>query len=438
MTKVPKAFISYSYDDPEHRAWVLGLATDLRINGVDATLDQWDLRPGQDTTLFMESQIRDANFVVLVCTPIYAQKSNIPLGGVGYEKNIISAELLQATDLKPKFIPVLRRGEYRTSLPTYLGSKYAVDFRRERNPREALDELLQALHEIPAQSKPPIGPKPSAGDAVAPVTGPAESDQQGVIEVSGNVDAWEKQAEGRFNFLRQTRIDPKHADPFVKGYWQASFALQGRIRDVSLPDLLVLLRNSKTGRTGWDIGWVPTREGIAPYPFQNGIEVWLAEDGGKEAGHSDFWRAQKTGTFSIFRGYQEDEDDFRKRYAGIEFDYTLALWRVAEFLLYVESFSRNLAVDPATALVRIRWSGLHSRRIGYHKSRFGSDNGICRQPEVSAGIYIPDTTKIRSTLVHDVTRLTRPLFETFDFFSKSEEDVRYLIKDLFDAEKEAD
>src|SRR2546426_12722967 len=122
----PRVFISYSHEEPEHDSWVLELAASLRKNGVDAALDQWDLRPGQDTTLFMESQIRDSDFVVLVCTPTYAKKSNISRGGVGYEKNIISAEMLQSQDLRPKFIPVLRKGDFQTALPTYLGSKYAI------------------------------------------------------------------------------------------------------------------------------------------------------------------------------------------------------------------------------------------------------------------------------------------------------------------------
>jgi hypothetical protein len=67
--KLPKVFISYSRESREHEAWVLHLASFLRRNGVDSVLDQWDLKPGHDMTLFMESQIRDSDFVVLVCTP---------------------------------------------------------------------------------------------------------------------------------------------------------------------------------------------------------------------------------------------------------------------------------------------------------------------------------------------------------------------------------
>ncbi len=44
----PKVFISYSHDSDEHKKWVLNLATKLRRHGVDAILDQWDLRIGQD------------------------------------------------------------------------------------------------------------------------------------------------------------------------------------------------------------------------------------------------------------------------------------------------------------------------------------------------------------------------------------------------------
>ena len=44
----PKLFISYSWSSPEHEQWVLKLATELRENGVDVTLDKWDLKEGHD------------------------------------------------------------------------------------------------------------------------------------------------------------------------------------------------------------------------------------------------------------------------------------------------------------------------------------------------------------------------------------------------------
>jgi hypothetical protein len=39
----PTAFVSYSYDSPEHKEWVLKLASRLRAHGVKATLDKWEI-----------------------------------------------------------------------------------------------------------------------------------------------------------------------------------------------------------------------------------------------------------------------------------------------------------------------------------------------------------------------------------------------------------
>lgn len=44
----PIVFISYSHDNQNHNNWVLRLATNLRSHGVDAILDQFDLRIGKD------------------------------------------------------------------------------------------------------------------------------------------------------------------------------------------------------------------------------------------------------------------------------------------------------------------------------------------------------------------------------------------------------
>lgn len=441
--KAPKVFVSYSREGRAHEAWVLELASSLRSNGVDSILDQWDLKPGGDMTLFMESQIRDSDFVILICTPTYAEKSNVPSGGVGYEKNIISAEMLQSRDLRPKFIPVLRDGDFDTAIPTYLGSKFAVDFRSSRNQAEAISNLLSAIYEAPPPSKPPLGPNPFLK---GPIETPAQATDQHApsgptkaptVRVDGHVESWAQRSRGRFDFLRGTRIDSTKGDPFAKGHWQASLALQGTLRDVSLPELLDILAASRTSRTGWDIGWVPTRAGIAAYPFQDGIEVWLAEDGGKQSGHSDFWRAEKIGTFAVFRGYQEDEAEFSQRYPKIQLDYSLVLWRVTEFLLYLEKFARNLGIGRIAANLRITWDGLENRRLGNHKSSFDLDNErICRQSSVESAFHVPDTSLIKRTLIGNVKSITRPLFEVFDFFTVSDDQVKIALRGLFDADKE--
>ena len=39
--KNPTVFISYSWDNPRHKEWVIALANELRRNGIDATLDEF-------------------------------------------------------------------------------------------------------------------------------------------------------------------------------------------------------------------------------------------------------------------------------------------------------------------------------------------------------------------------------------------------------------
>ena len=66
--KNPKAFISYSWDDGAHRDWVEQLATRLRKDGVDVTLDRWHARLGEDIPAFMERAVRENDFLISICT----------------------------------------------------------------------------------------------------------------------------------------------------------------------------------------------------------------------------------------------------------------------------------------------------------------------------------------------------------------------------------
>ncbi len=441
MEKTPKVFIAYSHEESEHSKWVANLAADLRKNGVDASLDQWDLVGGQDVVLFMESQIRDSDFVVLVCTPLYAQKSNIPSGGVGFEKNIISAAMLQAKDLRPKFIPILRKGTLDDALPTYLGSKYAIDFREPRKYEDALGELLRVIFGEPHPGKPPLGKRPPLGPTA---TGVGRSKLDISVTVPKpyrpDINVWEKEALGRFMYLCQEKISPDKQNPFALGYWQASFVLWDGIKQLQLPEFLEILRASETNRTGWDIGWVPTRSEIAPYPYKDGIEVWLAEDGGKGPGHSDFWRAEPSGRFSLFRGYQEDGEGFPRTSPGKIVDFYLVLWRVSEFLLYIENFSRQIKTKDSKAILKINWNGLKNRKIGTHKNEIPlshmDNNYICKQDEISFTYEINNCNDIKRNLLRDVHVITKPLFEAFNFFSVEERSIKSHIKGLFDVEKE--
>ena len=45
--RAPKAFMSYSWDDDAYKEWVRQLASRLRKDGVDVTLDRWHAAAGR-------------------------------------------------------------------------------------------------------------------------------------------------------------------------------------------------------------------------------------------------------------------------------------------------------------------------------------------------------------------------------------------------------
>jgi len=107
----PTAFVSYSWDADTHKGWVEALATRLRTDAVDVRLDKWHSVPGNQLTHFMESEIQRNDFVVIICTPKYKFKSDTRTGGVGYEGDIMTAEVFTSQN-HLKFIPLLREGAH--------------------------------------------------------------------------------------------------------------------------------------------------------------------------------------------------------------------------------------------------------------------------------------------------------------------------------------
>jgi hypothetical protein len=154
----PKVFISYSHDSADHKQWVLEFATTLRNRGIDAILDQWDLKPGDDLPEFMEQNLASSDYAVMICTKRYVSKANAGVGGVGYEKMIMtSSSLTKISD--SKVIPIVRENGD-PKVPTFLKTKRYIDFSKEEDIEFSLDELLRFLLDAPLYKKPEIGKNP--------------------------------------------------------------------------------------------------------------------------------------------------------------------------------------------------------------------------------------------------------------------------------------
>lgn len=163
----PRVFVSYTHESPDHKRWVAALSTELMAKGVDVVLDQWELKLGDDVTLFMEKGIREADRVLLVCTPIYARKANEGEGGVGYERLVVTGEIASKIDTN-KFVCVLRSGTKANAIPVFASTRLYSDFTEDSSYEVALEDLLRDIHAVPNNPKPVIGPNPYKLDSQSP------------------------------------------------------------------------------------------------------------------------------------------------------------------------------------------------------------------------------------------------------------------------------
>lgn len=102
----PKVFISYSWTTPEHELRVLDIATELVESGIDAILDKWNLKEGDDADLFMEQMVSAPSIqkVLIICDKIYSEKSDKRKGGAGTEAQIISRRVYEQQGDENKFV----------------------------------------------------------------------------------------------------------------------------------------------------------------------------------------------------------------------------------------------------------------------------------------------------------------------------------------------
>jgi hypothetical protein len=155
----PKVFISYSWDDAEHKEWVLKLSHLLISNGIVVILDQYELSPGDNLTYFMEKNIPEVDKVIMILTPNYKLKADKRSGGVGYEYSIITQELFENI-VSNKFIPILRKGELEECVPTFLKSRLFLDMRKTSQIKDGLKQIIFSVYNKRLVEKPDLGPVP--------------------------------------------------------------------------------------------------------------------------------------------------------------------------------------------------------------------------------------------------------------------------------------
>lgn len=401
---VPKVFISYSHDSPEHKAWALKLATDLRSNGVDAILDQWDLVFGQDVSAFMQDGIVSADRVLMICSEQYVIKAEAGVGGVGFERLIVTAEVVQSIDTK-KFIPIVRGNTVARKIPVFLGPRLYVDFSDDANYTSKMDELLRELLGAPVLTKPPVGLNPFSGETPKTVQPMREAGPTGVTKNGTQIlsDKWFEN--------EQTKAQAGIKLLGLLGHMELRFGLHDGINKSQI-ELLTSVRKSAIHTFGWPIGvTLDNNDQYKPRPYEDGIkaEIAIKADGLSGRQSYDYWAARTTGDFYLLQSFFEDSR------VESELFFNTRIVRIAEAFLFARNFFINLGIPSEVRLsVRISHRGLAGRSLTSSSPNRSIFPKTTKETQSEAEI-VSVLGSMKETLVEDVRRIAEPLFMLFDF-----------------------
>lgn len=176
-----RVFISYAWEDESYKLRVKAFATRLREDGIDARLDLWHTGEGRTLPEFMNSEVRNADKILVLCSPAYRRKVHLMedrenISGVGWEMALLTSRIWANVDSGGKGIPVLFQGEWAEAAPDYLLAMPRVDLSDEATFEENYIELLRRITGK-TETAPTLGKLPDGLDPnpVPPLRGPAPS-----------------------------------------------------------------------------------------------------------------------------------------------------------------------------------------------------------------------------------------------------------------------
>lgn len=155
MNKNPKVFISYSHQDVEYENKVLELSNRLRSEGIDANVDLYEDAPSEGWPCWMENQIRESDYVLVLCSKSYYDKfySDTKGKGVTWEVSIIYQSLYDTNAETKKFIPVFFEAGEEQYIPTPIKSFTYYNV----GTTEGYNKLYWRLRGVNKTEKPPLG-----------------------------------------------------------------------------------------------------------------------------------------------------------------------------------------------------------------------------------------------------------------------------------------
>lgn len=160
--KHPVVFLSYARTNSEHVENIVDFASKLRSHGIDAKMDEWDLKAGNDIYYFMENNIkRKSDKVLLILNKEFVEKANDRKSCVGTETQLLSKEVYDDVE-QERIIPIVwecdEKGE--PYLPTFLETRFYIDLSSDEKFGENYEKLLRILYNKPKNPKEDLGEMP--------------------------------------------------------------------------------------------------------------------------------------------------------------------------------------------------------------------------------------------------------------------------------------
>lgn len=254
----------------------------------------------------------------------------------------------------------------------------------------------------------------------------------GLIEEEGEEGAQEAfvtDAFARWRALTE-KLPPQSPARFPHGWFRFDYALEGELRDPSLPELERIIEATVLRHTGWPLFVSMSRDEFAPREVDGVIECWIrppeagVERNLVDPAHCDFWRAAPSGRFFLMRGYQEDGQETVS--PGTIFDTTLPIWRLGEGLLHAARIAAKLGKDGSGG-VSVRFRALYTGLAGRVLRSLQGPTLLLEATPAKSDEAMLETVvtadKIETDLANAVYPLVASLYERFGIAHVSPEFV---------------
>ena len=121
---------------------------------MNVILDREELEAGDSKTAFI-NEIYDAYKVICILTPEYKRKAGTGEGVLGKEEYpVIRDDIKKIEDKSKKYIPILREGTEKESIPDELSDLIFVDFRNDGEYINSLNKLLEIFSKLDGEHRP--------------------------------------------------------------------------------------------------------------------------------------------------------------------------------------------------------------------------------------------------------------------------------------------